>query len=132
MRVVISTGVSGGGRDHGPESEIPTPVDVCRRGTGSWGTWMPGNGLHTRMCSLCQYPVCAALDGGQEDGSEANTKGHIHTHTHAHTLGCRGFSLSEVRDYDSHTHILTDKDVSGVTCRSQETGREAETSLRRA
>ena len=49
----------------------------------------------------------------------------IYTHTHAHTLGCRGFSLSEVRDYDSHTHILTDKDVSGVTCRSQETGREA-------
>ena len=91
MRVVISTGVSGGGRDHGHESEILTPVDVCGRGTGSWGTWMPGNGLHTRMGSLCQDPVCAALDGSQEAGSEVNTKGHIHTHvrtcahTHTHT-----------------------------------------------
>lgn len=85
-------------------------------GVGGQGLGAPGcQGIaSTLVGTLSVSTLCTALDGSHENGSEMNTKGHIHTqartrtHTHAHTPGCRSFSLSEVRDYNSqHSDRLT-------------------------
>ena len=69
----------------GMKARYHSPADMWGRGTGPWGTWMPGNGLHAKRDFLCQSSVCVALDGSHQDGSEMNTKGHMYTHTHTHT-----------------------------------------------
>ena len=75
-----------------------------------------GTGVHARtkcvytlgnMCSphMCTHRyVCVCTH-------HRYTQVCVHSpHTHAHTLGCRGFSLSEVREHNSqHAHRLRDR-----------------------